>query len=153
MAIVVPESRSYELPEEGQQQAVLAQVEVLPDEEVEFKNEKTGEMKTRTVHPCYFHFELSQEGKDGKRLTARIKLNLSRSDQSNLWQFLQDWKVKEFFEDPTFDLETLVGRNANLTISHTFVQAKNKTYANIKAILPLSAKQKDVLKVRDFVPF
>lgn len=152
MPIIAPERRSFSLPEEGQQQGVLAQIEVLPDEEMEFEDEKTHEMRTRTVTPTSWHFELLEEDEQGRRKTVKTKLNLSRAERSKMWAFLKDWKVTEFATNPRLDLETLVGRNALLTIAHVVSDKNGKTYANIKAILPIGPKQAPI-QVRDFVPF
>jgi hypothetical protein len=129
---------------------VLAQIQVLPDEEVEFVDDK-GLTKTRIVHPVKLRFELVQEDANGRRLTVSSKMNLSRSDKSRLFKFLKGWKVDEFFTNPFFDLETLVGKCALVTISHD--TNNGKTYANIVSCLPLNPAKQSPIQVRDFVPF
>jgi hypothetical protein len=92
---------------------------------------------------------------DGKRFTVSTKFTASLSQNARLVPFLEQWLGKTIppeVRESGFDLEDLVGRNAQITVIHD--QKGDKTYANIKGILPVSKKMgklvpEDYIRVKD----
>jgi hypothetical protein len=97
------------------------------------------------------------EGKYGSRHTVQIrwqidKLNpdndnksflvvqsytLSLGEKANLRKHLESWRGKKFTKEELdgFDVESLIGANCQLTITHNV--HNGNTYANVQSIVPL----------------
>lgn len=75
---------------------------------------------------------------EGQPLTSQRRFTLSLHEHSALRPFLESWRGKRFTPEElkAFDLEKLIGANAQLQILH---EPNNQgiVYANVKAIMPL----------------
>lgn len=96
-------------------------------------------------------FQVDQDGKDGKPLQVQQWFSLSMNEKANLRKFLESWRGRRFEigEAGKFDLLTLVGANALLTLVTSKPNKDNKVYSNIQAISPLM-KGMEQLTVRDY---
>jgi hypothetical protein len=144
MALFAPEGggASFELPTEGVTRGVCADVidlGVRPG----FENKPT--------HKVALVFQVDQTGKDGKPIQVQQWFTLSMNEKSNLRKFLSAWRGKQFElgEAGKFDLLTLVGKNALLTLVHSKPNAQGKVYGNIQSVSPLM-KGMEELKIRDY---
>lgn len=61
---------------------------------------------------------------------------LSLHEKSALRHFLKTWRGKDFTADQLkgFDLETLIGAPAAITIVHNYAESKDRYYANLEGI-------------------
>jgi hypothetical protein len=78
---------------------------------------------------------------DGKRHTVSTKFTASLGQNARLVPFLEQWLGKTIPPEVRasgFELEELIGRNAQITVIHA--EKEGKTYANIKGILPIPKK-------------
>lgn len=88
---------------------------------------------------------------DGKLFTVSSKFTASLGNNAKLVPFLEGWlgaTIPPEVRENGFELEQLIGRNAQITVVQ--VEKNNKTYANIKGIAPI-AKKTPKLKVEDYV--
>jgi hypothetical protein len=75
---------------------------------------------------------------NNKRFLIRSRNTLSLSPKANLRVFLEAWRGKKFTSEDLekgFDVEKLVGANANINVVH------NGDWANIASIMPLTQGQ------------
>lgn len=88
----------------------------------------------------------------GKRFDVRNFYTLSLSEKANLRRDLECWRGRKFTEDELggFDLDKLLGANCQLQIVHN-LSDEGKTYANIQAVVPFSAKLGPKLQPQDYV--
>jgi hypothetical protein len=99
----------------------------------------------------YFIFQADTETAgdvEGVPLSVRQRCTLSMHEKATLRKFITGWRGKRFASDDeavAFDLETLVGTNAQIQITHTAPTDDGKIYANITACLPV-AKGAPLLK-------
>lgn len=124
--MIVSVGQQYQIPSEGSIQGVLAEVVDQGLIEVEWAGE------TKIQHKCLLTFEID-EWKDGTedRLIVSRQFTASLDERGNLRKFLQGWRGRSFTDEElkAFDLDTLVGVNAILSLVHN---TKNgKTYCNI----------------------
>lgn len=87
---------------------------------------------------------------DGKLFTVSTKFTASLAQNARLVPFLENWlgtTIPDDVREKGFDLEQLIGRNAQITVIQ--VEKDGKTYANIKGILPVG-KKVEKLKVEDY---
>ena len=117
----------FALAPEGEQQAVLCDVENLGEKPIAWKG--TVKMKQRIA--LYF---ISEHKASGRPITVREEFTNSLWETARLRKFLGKWRGQPLTEDECrkFDLESLIGVNAMLTISHN--KTPKRTYANIEAI-------------------
>jgi len=98
-------------------------------------------------HKVYFRFELPGERveweKDGEKHEGPMSIGnfytVSLSQKANLRSFLESWRGKPFTKDELagFDLFNVLGAPCILNVVHNKNEDTGKTYANIKAIMPL----------------
>ena len=102
---------------------------------------KTG-VKTKDIHKVILIWELPNErieidGKDLPRARSK-KYNLSLHKKATLRQDMESWRSKAFVEDEIadFDFKTLLGIPCQVNIVHEYNEKNDKTYANIKTVVP-----------------
>lgn len=80
---------------------------------------------------------------DGKMFLVYAKFTASLADTAKLLPFLETWlgkPIPQNIRDSGFDMDKLIGRNAQIQVVHNTSQKNGKTYANVKGILPITAK-------------
>lgn len=90
-----------------------------------------------------FEIELQDESRDPVQpwVVFTKPMVPSLHEKAALTKFLKDWFGRKLTdqENKSLDLESLIGRSANLVIAHEQSEDGSKTYANIKLIMPLKA--------------
>lgn len=118
---------------EGTWQGVCVDVVDLGIEQYEFKGKKIS------AHKVQLRWVLDAEPalEDGKPHMAVRKFTLSLDVKSNLKPFLESWRGKKFtdVELEGFDVENLIGANAQVQILHN--HKDGKVFANVQNVLPL----------------
>ena len=99
--------------------------------------ETTWDGKTRTQHKVSIIWELDADHphfNEPERVNRRYTLSLN--ERASLCQDLESWRGQAFSEDEKagFDVERLIGVRATLNVVHN--PAGDRTYANVKAVLP-----------------
>lgn len=86
-------------------------------------------------HKVRLVFALDELRSDGRTHLIGKQFTLSLSEKSKLRPFLESWRGKRFTEDELkgFDLEVLLGKSCNVTISHD-TGKDGRTWANIVSI-------------------
>ena len=135
-SLFAPESQSgdFSILEAGQYPARCYAVVDIGTRDTEWQG--VSKKKRELVIMFEFPTELTQFKKDGPKEPFVLSkyLTLSLSDQGKMKPFVEAWLGKKI--DATFDLFSLVGQTAFISVSHE--QGKNgKTYANIGTIMPL----------------
>jgi hypothetical protein len=98
-----------------------------------------GEVETAfgIKHKLSLIFELEATDENGKHFIVGKRYNWSLNEKSTLRKDLERWLGRKYTSQELksgIDLEELLGRNANIFISHKEVE--DKTFANIETILP-----------------
>lgn len=117
---------------EGPQQAVCVDVVDLGLVDYEWKGKKKTDAMVRIIwHSAEINPETDQPYEISNRYTNSL------GDKANLRKHLEAWRGKAFTEEERdgFDLETLIGVNAFMSIIQNV--SKGKTYANIASIMKL----------------
>jgi hypothetical protein len=135
------ESGNFVLAPQGQFQAVACELLDYGHSNKPYK-EQNGTEGVRPVREVQFVYQLNKlDDQTGKRFEVRSKkLNaLTLGEKSGLRAFLLSWRGHDITDQekqpPGLDLETLIGRNAVISVVHTKVG--DKTYANIGSIMPI----------------
>ncbi len=89
--------------------------------------------------------------KSQARYTVRQRYTLSLDEKANLRRDLESWRGRKFTELELggFDLEKLIGVNAQIQIIHN-LSDKGTTFANVQAIVP-ALRNMPKLSVSDYV--
>jgi len=101
-----------------------------------------------TIKICW---QLGERMEDGRRFLASRLFTSSTYEGAGLWKFLTSWLGQCFSrqERVKFDLETLLGKNGQIQITH--VKGKeDQIYSRVETIVPLSPGQPE-LGVEDYV--
>lgn len=115
-----------------------------------------GEVPTQfgPKHKCrlVFQIDATDPENDNKRFIIGARFNASLHQRSSLNKFLKSWRGREFTKEEleAFDLEKLVGANAQLVIQHE--EREGQVYANITSILKPKVKlepDKNYTRVKD----
>lgn len=99
--------------------------------------EKESKHKVRLI------WEIDTDEEPGKPFTVSKAYNLSLHEKATLRKDLKSWRGQDFTQTELkgFDLEKLIGRNAQLLVAHNQGKTNpDKTYANVESIMPISAK-------------
>lgn len=126
--------KDFEIPNEGQVQAVLAEVRDLG------LLDQTYNGVSKKVHKVLFRWQLAELDAEKQPLRVYERFTLSLHEKAALRKRLKGILRKD--PPATYDLEKLVGINVNLIIEHNHVEGKEKPFANIAAVLPLAAGAK-----------
>lgn len=129
--------KNFEIPKEGQVQAVLAAVKDLGMVDTVFNG------VTKKTHKCSFIWELETKDEEGLPQLVFERFTVSLHPKAQLYKRIKGLFNKEV--PASLDLEKLVGTNTNLVIQHNEGKDKNgqpRTFANIAATLKLQPNQK-----------
>jgi len=119
--IITAKQKKFEIPTEGEHLAVLADVVDLGEVETNYGRKDQVQ----------FRWLVEQKGKDGKPLAVRQRPhNKSMHEKASLRHDIK--RILGADPGDTFDVDTLLGVNANLTIEH--YTRDGNTYANITDI-------------------
>ena len=143
MPIIAKRAASFNPAPEGPQQAVCVDVVDLGMEE-EQRGEDEAKLKPK-VRIMWHSVEVDPETK--KPYAIVEKYTLSLHEKAKLRATLESWRGKKFTDEEAegFDLETLLGVNAYISIVH------NKQWANISAIMPLPKGMPSIPITKGFV--
>lgn len=135
MAITATAKGNFTLAPEGVHQAVCVDIIDL--------GMVHSEKFNSTSHKIDVVFQINQiNPENNKRFLIRSRFTLSISPKANLRTFLEAWRGKKFTAEDLekgFDVERLIGANANVNIVH------NGDWANIASIMPLSQGQAKIM--------
>lgn len=110
----------------------------------------TWQGQTKKQHKVNVAWQINEDRDDGKPFLVFKRYTLSLSEKATLRKDLESWRGRKFTRDEEmgFDLETVVGVNCLLNITHN--QVGDKTYANVASVSPLM-KGMPLMGARDFV--
>ena len=143
MPIIAKRGASFNPAPEGPQQAVCVDVVDLGMVEEQWgDNEPQLKPKVRLM---WHSIEIDPDTK--KPYSIVEKYTLSLHEKAKLRAVLESWRGKKFTDEEAegFDLETLLGVNAYLSIVH------HKGYGNISAIMPLPKGMPSIPITKGFV--
>lgn len=141
MAIIAKDNTGdfpkFPLPEAGTVQAVCCAVWDLGLQKTSFNGKEKIQHKIIVAWEIAEKINAPESEYNGKAYMLNKRYTLSLSDKANLRHDLESWRGKPFTaaELEGFDVEVLYGVNCLVGIKHE--ESKDKTYANISAILPL----------------
>lgn len=98
-----------------------------------------GKEKTQHKVALWWQIDCERPDKAGERFTVRKWYTLSLNEKSSLSKDLTAWRGRAFTKEERegFDVETLIGVPAMLSIIHKNAPDGSKTYANIASIARL----------------
>lgn len=128
----------------GVHQAVCVDVVDLGILEVTYKGE------TKKQHKVNVAWQISEDREDGKPFLVFKRYTLSLHEKAGLRKDLEAWRGRKFTRDEEmgFDVESIIGANCLLNVTHNNVN--DKTYANVASIMPLH-KNMPTMNARDYV--
>jgi hypothetical protein len=105
---------------------------------------------TKKQHKINIAWQINELRDDGKPFLVFKRYTLSLSEKSNLRKDLESWRGKKFTRDEEmgFDVESIIGANCLLNVTHNTVA--DKTYANVASVNPLM-KGMPTLNAKDYV--
>lgn len=113
--------------------------------------------KTKKQHKVTLAWQIDEAREDGKRFVVYKRYTASLHEKATLRKDLESWRGKPFTreEEMGFDVESIIGANAQLNIQHNV--SGDKTYANVVAIMPLGRGMvkiagKDYIREKDRTP-
>jgi len=147
MAIIAKssgEGQSFTPAPTGVHQAVCVDVVDLGVLDVSWQGQ------TKRQHKVNLAWQLNEDRDDGKPYLIFKRYTLSLHEKAALRKDLESWRGRKFTreEEMGFDIETVIGANCLLNVTHN--QVGDRTYANVSSVNPLM-KGMPVLKARDFV--
>jgi hypothetical protein len=91
----------------------------------------------KKAHKILLTWDLAQKMEDGRPFAISSRYTLSLFDQAILRQHLESWRGKSFTEEELagFDVKNVLGKHCLLSIVHN--KEGDKTYANVKGIMPV----------------
>lgn len=104
-----------------------------------------------TKHKVRIVWQIEEEDDEtGKRFIVSQMYTLSLNEKAKLRHHLEAWRSRPFNAEELkgFDLEKLIGVNAQVQVVHA--TKDSKTYANVAAVVPL-AKGMNKMTVKDYV--
>lgn len=121
----------FELPEAGAVVGRCYMVADLGTQDTTFKG------TPKKAHKILLSWELSETMEDGRPFAISSRYTLSLFDQAILRQHLESWRGKSFTEEELagFDVKNVLGHYCLLSIVHN--KEGDKTYANVKGIMPV----------------
>lgn len=93
--------------------------------------------KPKKAHKILLQWELAENMQDGRPFAISSRYTLSLFDQALLRQHLESWRGKSFTDEELagFDVKNVLGHYCLLSIVHN--KEGDKTYANVKGIMPV----------------
>lgn len=130
----------------GVHQAVLVDVVDLGVLDV------TWQGVTKRQHKVNLAWQINEARDDGKPFLVFRRYTLSLGEKSNLRRDLESWLGRKFTREDEmgFDVESMLGRNCLINITHNTPQGSDKTYANVASVNPLM-KGMPAISARDYV--
>ena len=121
----------FELPQAGAVVGRCYMVADLGTQDTTFKG------TPKKSHKVLLQWELSETMQDGRPFAISSRYTLSLFDQALLRQHLESWRGRGFTEDELigFDVKNVLGHYCMLSIVHN--KDGDKTYANVKGIMPV----------------
>lgn len=112
--------------------------------------ETTWQGQTKKQHKVNLAWQINEDRDDGKPFLVFKRYTLSLHEKAGLRKDLESWRGRKFTRDEEmgFDVETIIGANCLLNVTHNNVG--DKTYANVVSIMPL-AKGMPQMSPRDYV--
>ena len=91
----------------------------------------------KKAHKILLTWELAETMDDGRPFAISRRYTLSLFDQAILRQHLESWRGKPFTEEQLagFDVKAVLGAYCMLSVVHN--TEGNRTYANVKGIMPV----------------
>ena len=88
---------------------------------------------------------------DGRRFLVSRLITSSTYEKAGLWKLLTSWLGHRFSrqEREQFDLETLLGKNCQVQITHV-TGKEEQIYGRVETVVPLSSGQAE-LDVEDYI--
>lgn len=124
-------NKDFELPAAG---AVVGRCYMVAD----LGTQDTTYMGTpKKAHKILIAWELAETMSDGRPFAISSRYTLSLFDQAILRQHLESWRGKTFTEEELigFDVKNVLGAYCMLSIVHN--KDGDKTYANVKGVMPV----------------
>ena len=124
-------NKEFELPAAGAVVGRCYMVVDLGTQDTTFKG------TPKKAHKILIGWELSETMSDGRPFAISSRYTLSLFDQAILRQHLESWRGKSFTEEELagFDVKNVLGKHCLLSIVHN--KEGDKTYANVKGIMPV----------------
>jgi hypothetical protein len=93
--------------------------------------------KPKKTHKVLIAWELAEKMEDGRPFAISSRYTLSLFDQAILRQHLESWRGRSFTEAELagFDVKNVLGAYCMLSIVHN--KDGDKTYANVKGVMPV----------------
>lgn len=93
--------------------------------------------KPKKAHKIMLSWELAETMSDGRPFAIHSRYTLSLFDQAILRQHLESWRGKAFTEAELagFDVKNVLGAYCLLSVVHN--KEGDKTYANVKGVMPV----------------
>lgn len=91
----------------------------------------------KKAHKILIAWELAQSMDDGRPFAISSRYTLSLFEQAILRQHLESWRGRSFTDDELagFDVKNVLGKYCLLSIVHN--KDGDKTYANVKGVMPV----------------
>lgn len=123
--------KEFELPAAGAVVGRCYMVADLGTQDTTFKG------TPKKAHKVLLAWELDELMQDGKPFAISSRYTLSLFDQAILRQHLESWRGRSFTEAELegFDVKNVLGKFCMLSIVHN--KDGDKTYANVKGIMPV----------------
>ena len=109
-------------------------------------------------HKVRLVWQIEEVDERGKRFLVMQQYTLSLNEKAVLRHHLEAWRGRKFTAEELegFDLEKLIGVNAQLQIVHN-LGAKGGVFANVQAVVPISKsmtkmRAEDYVRVQDRAP-
>lgn len=122
---------NFELPSAGAVVGRCYMVADLGTQDTTFKG------TPKKAHKIMLSWELAEQMEDGRPFAISSRYTLSLFDQAILRQHLESWRGRSFSEAELagFDVKNVLGKYCLLSIVHN--KDGDKTYANVKGIMPV----------------
>jgi hypothetical protein len=144
MPVIVKAEKDYPTHPAGLYQAVCVDVVDLGLVDVTYNGKTRQQAKVRVV------WQSEEKRDDDRPFLLSRRYTASLSEKASLRKDLESWRGRAFTPEELdgFDVETLLGVNAFLTILHA--ERDGKTYANVASVAPLK-KGTPRMAVLDYV--
>lgn len=133
MSLIVSESSNFTPHEAGVFAARCTRIIDLGTQTGSYQGKPTSSRK------IYIGFDTAEVDDDGNHRVVGNRYTASLGDKAILRKDLESWRGRKFTpqELKAFDLKNILGKGCLINIVHD--ESSGKTYANIKAIMPLQA--------------
>lgn len=121
----------FELPQAGAIVGRCYMVADLGTQDTTFKG------TPKKAHKILLSWELAELMDDGRPFSISSRYTLSLFDQAILRQHLESWRGRSFTDEELngFDVKNVLGKYCLLSVVHN--KDGDKTYANVKGIMPV----------------